>query len=412
MIRGLNWLSPYLDRRILIIGLLGFSSGAPLLLVGSTLGAWLTESGIDKSTIGLFALVALPYSFNFIWAPFIDQLRLPFFCKLLGRRRGWLLFIQLLLALAIAAQAFTDPSQQTLHTALIAVLIAFFSASQDVVIDAYRAEILERPQYGAGAAIAVFGYRLGMLATGAGALALADQIPWNLVYVCMAACIAVGMATTLLAREPAAPVAPPKEVGFMKRALIEPFADFAKQHPRWLLILAFIFCYRLSDGFISFMTTPFFLDIGFDKTTIATVAKLYGFGATLAGMFLGGVLIGRWTIIRCLWVFAVLQIFTNIAFVILSVSGPDTSLLMLAVSMDNLSGGMITAAAIAYMMTLCSPAFTATQYALLSSLASLASKTIAGAAGFIAAAYGWPAMFIISGAMGIPALILLRRIAR
>ncbi len=386
---------------------MGFSSGVPLLLIGGTLAAWLTESGIDKSTIGLFALVAIPYSFNFLWAPFIDQLKLPFFTKRFGRRRGWLLFIQLLLAGAIALQAMHDPSEQAGIVALIALVMAFLSASQDVVIDAYRADVLADSQYGAGAASAVFGYRVGMLVTGAGALALADHIDWQLVYLCMSGAMLVGMLATLLAPEPDAPPKAISEEPFFSRCVIAPFKDFMQSHPYWLFILAFIFCYRFSDGFIGFMITPFLLDIGFEKTTIATIAKAYGFGATLVGMFVGGVLIGRWPILRCLAVFGVLQILTNITYIMLAYSGTDMKLLMLAIAMDNASGGMVTAAAIAYMMSLCNPAFTATQYALLSSLASFASKTIAGGAGFVAEKYGWPAMFGLSGLMGVPALGLL-----
>ena len=404
----LGWLNPYLDRRILIVALMGFSSGVPLLLIGGTLGAWLQDSGVDKGTIGLFALVAIPYSFNFLWAPFIDQLRLPILTRLLGRRRGWLFLIQLLLAGAIVVLSLHNPTQQSSMIALIAVIIAFLSASQDVVIDAYRADILEKTQYGAGAAMAVLGYRIGMLTTGAGALALADQIDWQLVYLAMAGSMVIGMIVTLVAREPERTIdAATQSQAFMKRAIVAPFADFASRYRNWLLILFFIFCYRFSDGFIGFMTTPFFLDIGFTKTTVAGVAKLYGFGATLFGMFVGGVLIGRWPIMRCLFLFGVLQILTNIAYVVLSYAGPQLEMLMFTIAMDNMSGGMVTAAAIAYMMSLCNPAFTATQYALLSSLASFASKTIAGGAGFVVEAYGWPAMFMLSGLMGLPALGLL-----
>lgn len=408
MLRGLNWLKPYLSYNMLIVALHGFSSGVPLLLVGGTLGAWLQDAGVDKATIGLFALVALPYSFNFLWAPFMDHVRLPILTRVFGRRRGWLLLTQSLLIGAILLQASNNPLDSAALTAIFAVLIAFLSASQDVVIDAYRTDILKKTEYGAGATIAVFGYRLGMLATGAGALALADMVDWQLVYMVMAGCMAVGILATLFAREPEVPeTSTLSEQPFWQRVVVAPFKDFMQRYPHWLLLLLFIFCYRLPDGFIAFMTTPFFLDIGFEKTTIATIAKLYGFGATLLGMFVGGVLLGRWNIMRCLWVFGVLQIITNVTYVTLALSGPLPELLMAAVAMDNLSGGMVTAAAVAYIMSLCNHTFTATQYALLSSLASLASKTIAGWAGVIADAYGWPAMFALSGAMGIPALILL-----
>lgn len=411
-----EWLTMYTHPKVLVVLCLGFSSGLPLLLIGSTLGAWLTESGLDKGTIGTFALVALPYSFNFIWAPFIDRLRLPILTKHLGRRRGWMLFTQTCLLLCIAAFAFTDPLSNVGQIAWIAVLIAFFSASQDVVIDAYRTEYLDKSQYGEGAAVAVFGYRLGMLVAGAGALTLADQAVWQFVYMAMAAFMLVGMITALIAGEPEHQ-APPLEIegdtgverliNWMGQAVISPFKDFMTRHKHWWLILLLILFYRMPDGFIGFISTPFFLDIGFSKSQVAAIAKIYGFGATLAGMFIGGAMIHRIGIQRCLWWFLLFQIVTNLTYAGLSVLGPEPYYLMFAISMDNLSGGMITAVAIAYMMSLCNIQYTATQYALLSSLASLASKTIAGSAGFIAEAQGWTVMFLVSAVMGIPAVVIL-----
>ncbi len=402
----------YTHRKLLVVMCLGFSSGLPILLVGGTLGAWLQDNGLSRSTIGLFALVALPYSFNFLWAPFIDQLKLPYLTKRFGRRRGWMLLIQTLLLGAIAAFAYTDPLDDLMLVAAMAVLVAFLSASQDVVIDAFRAEYLDKTQYGQGAAMAVFGYRIGMMAAGAGALALADAYVWHIAYLVMAAAMVVGLFTTLLASEPQDGSLPQSDApvalgAWLYRAVVMPFKDFMQRHKGWWLILLLILFYRLPDGFIGFITTPFFLDIGFEKSEVAAIAKLYGFGATLLGMFIGGGLIARLGVRKCLMAFLLFQIIANLTYTGLSIIGPNSYYLMFAISIDNLSGGMVTAVAIAYMMSLCNLAYTATQYALLSSLASLASKTIAGSAGFIADAHGWTVMFAMSAGLGILPVITL-----
>lgn len=409
-------LRAYFQPRLIAVMLLGFVSGLPYLLVGSTLGARLLDAGLDIKTIGLFALVALPYSFNFLWAPFLDHVRLPILTCRMGRRRGWLIVIQLLLLLAIWLLAGIDPAHHAETLAAVAVAVAFLSASQDVVIDAFRAEYLERTAYGEGAAMAVFGYRLGMLGAGAGALALADAESWGVAYSVMALTMGVGIFTTLCVREPEMPqadagvkarAASEGMVSWLKYALITPFADFASRHPYWWLLLLLILFYRMPDGFVAFITTPFFLSVGFEKTEVAAVAKLYGFGATLLGMFLGGALLHRWGVKRCLWWFLWFQMLANAGYALLSLSGESLPMLMLTISLDNCSGGMVTAAAIAYMMSLCNLQFTATQYALLSSLASLASKTIASSAGYIAEWVGWAAMFGLSALLGLPALIML-----
>ncbi len=406
-------LATYLQPRLIAVMLLGFASGLPYLLVGSTLGARLFDAGIDKKTIGLFALVALPYSFNFVWAPLLDHLRLPYLTHRLGRRRGWLLLIQILLIGAIWLLAGMDPAVNPDNVAIAAVCVAFLSATQDVVIDAFRAEYLRREEYGEGAAMAVFGYRLGMLTAGAGALALADASTWDWAFMVMGVGMLVGLLTTLVVSEPEIEGRAEEEarvkgvIPWLRYAIVTPFVDFMTRHPHWWVLLLLILFYRMPDGVIAFMTTPFFLDIGFEKTEIAAVAKLYGFGATLLGMFLGGALLHRWGLRRCLWWFLLFQMLANAGYAVLSLSGPDTTMLMLAISLDNCSGGMVTAAAIAFMMSLCNLQFTATQYALLSSLASLASKTLAAWAGYVAEWVGWAGMFGISALLGIPALLIL-----
>lgn len=407
----------YTHPKMLVVLGMGFSSGLPYLVIGSTLAVWLTEAGIDKAEVGVFALAALPYSFNFLLAPFMDQLRLPILYTRLGRRRSWILLTQIALALTIAMLGQLSPEAQTFWVAGLAVAIALCSAAQDVVVDAFRAEYLDEPQYGAGAAVAVFGYRLGMLMAGAGALALAETIHWPLVFMVLAAGMTIGLITTLCASEPPDPyrheadnVSGNKR---LRRGVIEPFIQFSQAHRAWLWIVLFILCYRLPDGFIGFLTNAYYRDIGFSKIEIATIAKLYGFGATLAGMFIGGALVNRLGIMRCLLLFLLLQMMTNCSFVLLGHGDkPSQQLLALVITADNLAGGMLPAVAIAYMMTLCDARYTATQYALLSSMASLASKTLAGFAGFVAEQYGWHSMFIASALLGLPALLLWRTINR
>jgi PAT family beta-lactamase induction signal transducer AmpG len=405
-----NWLLIYFHPRILVVMCLGFSSGLPRLLVASTLGALLTDSGVEMATIGLFAYVALPYSFNFIWAPLVDRFSIPVLSGKMGHRRSWMLVIQFCLLLLIAAYCFVDPAEDALIIAMISLLLAFFSASQDIVVDAFRTEYLTPGQYGEGAAMAVFGYRLGMLVAGAGALYVADQVDWQMAYRMLSLFMLVGIVTVLWVKE--SPRSQ-NQIGESKAfnlgsLIIAPFADFMQRYEGWFWLLAFILFYRLSDGFIGFMTTPFFLSLGFDKTTIAAIAKLYGFAATLGGMFLGGAIISRFGLFHALWSFGLLQLLANLSYLLLAILGKDESALTLAITLDNFSGGMITAAAIAFMMRLCRETIhTATQYALLSSLASLGSILLAGSAGWIAESYGWPMMFTLSAFLGIPCLLIL-----
>lgn len=402
-----NWCEIYFHPKVLAVMLLGFSSGLPRLLVASTLSALLYDHGIEMAAIGLFAYAALPYSFNFLWAPLADHWRIPALTLRLGRRRAWILLTQLLLMLSIAALALADPAAAPLQVAALALAVGFFSASQDIGVDAFRTEYLDKSQYGEGAAMAVFGYRLGMLAAGAGALYLADAWGWRNAYLAMAACMAVGIVTTCVVTEARSQKPEVRKAPFQLSDFWLPISDFVARFPAWVWLLAFILFYRLSDGFIGFMTTPFFLNIGFDKPTIAGIAKLFGFGATIAGMFIGGAVIARAGLFTALWGFALFQLLANLAYLQLSLVGPQIGALTLAITLDNLSGGMVTAAAIAFMMRLCQNAdYTATQYALLSSLASLGSIVLAGGAGWIAETYGWTAMFGLSALLGLPCLAI------
>ncbi len=387
--------------RMLVALLMGFSSGLPLLLTGSLLQAWMQRVGVDLGTIGLFALVGLPYTLKFLWAPLVDRyMPLP-----LGRRRGWLLIFQLALTGAIASLGFTHPSAAPLVVAAVALLVTFFSASQDIVIDAYRRESLSDDEQGLGAALYVNGYRLGMLVAASGGLILADHITFEAVYLIMACTMAVGVVTTLLAPEPPAAEGTPKT---LKEAVIEPFVEYFTRRDA-VLILIFILLYKLGDAMATQMTTPFYLQTGFTMTEVGTVAKLFGFWATVGGGLLGGVLILRLGIYRSLWGFGILQALSTACFAALVYTGPDVTALAGVIGFENLASGMGTAAFVAFMASLADRKFTATQYALLSSLIGVPRTLFAAPTGFMAEALGWFNFFILCSLIAIPGLLMLIR---
>ena len=362
----------------------GFASGLPLLLTLSTLTFWLAEAKVDKAAIGLFALVGLPYTWKFVWAPIIDRVPLPLFTPLLGRRRGWLLFVQILLALAILGLGASDPQADLGRMALFAVLVAFLSASQDIVIDAYRVELLEERQQGAGAAMVVIGYRVAMLLAGAGALFVAEFAGWFWAYAAMAGCLGVGMVTVLFAPEPAvSPVALAQRragaaVWLQARpwSSRSPTSSAATASARRVLILLFIMLYKLGDALLGTMTNPFYVELGFTKPEVATIVKGYGLVATLLGGFLGGVIVNRRGIVPALWICGMIQLLSNLIFVLQAWVGHDLTMLAVTISVENLAGGMGTAAFVAYLSSLCNLSYTATQYALLSSFMAQARTTL------------------------------------
>jgi PAT family beta-lactamase induction signal transducer AmpG len=419
----------YADRRIVLILLLGFASGLPLALTGATLTVWLAEGGLTKASIGLFALVGLPYTLKFAWAPVIDRVRLPWLGRRFGRRRSWALATQAALMLALLAMSGTEPRLAPWTTGLFALLVAFCSASQDIVIDAYRVESLAPHQYGAGAATVVLGYRLGMLTSGAGALYLASALPWREVYAVMAMLVGVGMVTILCAPEPGtsgtealleqerqlarALVRRRGLFGWRARlvawaygAVIAPFADFMR-HPAWLGILAFIVLFKLGEVYAGVMAMPFYLELGFTKPEIAGVTKVFGLIATITGGLIGGGMVGRLGVVRALLVTGLLQMVSNLCFTALAWAGHDLGMLMLTVAVENICGGMATAAFVAYLSGLCSVAYTATQYALLTSLAAFARDVLATGSGWCAESLGWVGYFLFSTALALPGLGLL-----
>lgn len=386
--------------RMLVAGLMGFSCGLPLLLTLSVLQAWMTEEGVELATIGLFALVQLPYTLKFIWAPLTDRFTPPF----LGRRRGWLLTFQTLLMLAIVALGLTEPAANPWLVAFCALLVTFFSASQDIVVDAYRREALADDELGLGASLYVNGYRLGMLLAGGGGLILADFVPFQVVYLLLGATMLIGLLTTLLAPEPLAHQgASPRT---LRAAVVEPFIEFFRRDGA-LWLLAFILLYKLGDSMASAMTTPFYLDIGFSKSEIGAVVKLFGFWATIAGGLIGGVLILRTGLYRSLWYFGLLQAISTAGFAALAVIGHNTSALAAVIAFENLSGGMGTAAFVGFMAALTDRRFTATQYALLSSLMGVPRVLASAPTGYLAEGLGWVGFFLFCTLIAVPGLMIL-----
>jgi MFS transporter, PAT family, beta-lactamase induction signal transducer AmpG len=418
----------YFTRPLLTILCLGFASGLPLALTASTLSAWLFEAHVDKAAIGLFAAVATPYTLKFLWSPLMDSLRFPVLSGMLGRRRGWMLATQIALAGSLLLMAAASPDRNAWATAAVALLVAFLSASQDIVIDAYRVEILKPEEQGEGAAMIQLGYRLGMLASSAGALYLAATVGWHATYIIMSALMSVGIATTLFANEPKMPKETQKRKGFiewLRESVIAPLKDFMK-HPSWWQILAFIIIYRLADAFIGGMTNPFLLEIGFKKEEIASIVKVYGTIATIAGAFAGGSLTARFGALRVLFLGGLLHGATNLCYVwqvYAGSGGPElmigifsmkfsSMVLALGTTLENFTGGIASAAFVAYLSTLCNIHYTATQYALLSSLSALGRAWFSMPAGYVAKHLGWTWFFSLSALLALPGLLLIYTLNR
>jgi MFS transporter, PAT family, beta-lactamase induction signal transducer AmpG len=384
--------------RVWLLVALGFSSGLPILLIGGTLSAWMKNEGVDLKTIGLFALVGSPYSLKFVWAPLMDRYALPF----LGRRRGWMLLTQLGLAAAIAAMGLVPPGRSPLLVAALAFVVSFLSASQDVVADAWRTDTLSETERGFGTATFVTGYRLGMLAAGALALSLSELIGWQHTYFSMAALMGVGVLATLLAPEPQG-IRPPRTLADAVRL---PFLDYFRRNGA-LLALLFIVLYKLGDSIAGNMTVPFFIEIGFGNTEIGVISKGMGMFATILGGLVGGGLMVRLGMRRSLFVFGALQALTNVSFLALALVGRSSWLLATAIGLDNFCGGLAATALVAFQMSLCDSRFSATQYALLSSLAASGTRIFAASAGFLATWLGWAGFFSLSIVLAVPALALL-----
>jgi PAT family beta-lactamase induction signal transducer AmpG len=420
-------LAVYLQPRVLIVLLLGFSSGLPLALSGSTLLIWMRESGVDLGTIGLFALVGTPYTLKFLWAPLVDALHVPLFTRVYGRRRGWLVFSQLLLIVAILLLALTDPARSPLFVALGALLVATMSSTQDIVVDAFRVESLPESEQAAGMASYVAAYRIGMLVSTAGALfivsgfegtGIARSQAWMWGYVVMAALVLIGTVTALAATEPEqsarAEAATRSETAFARvtRAAVGAFSEFLTRRDA-LAALAFVVLFKFTDAFSGTMTAPFVIDLGFTRNDYAAIVKGVGLAATLIGGFAGGFVARRYSLATSLWIGGVLQAVANLSFSWLAIVGVDQWALALAITAENFTSAIGTVIFVAYLSALCrNPLHTATQYALLTALAAVGRTYLSSGAGYVAKAVGWPMFFAICMLVAVPSLMLLAWLQR
>ena len=418
----LDALAVYLKRRVLIVLFLGFSAGLPLALSGSTLAIWMRESGVDLATIGLFGLVGTPYAIKFAWAPLVDGLDLPLLARVLGRRRGWLVFSQLLLIVAIVLLAFANPAISPGLVAIAALCVATASATQDIVIDAFRIESLDDREQAAGMASYVAAYRIGMLASTAGALFLVSafettgigrQSAWTWGYVVMAGLVVIGIVTTLVATEPEksavaeavhAAENPLVRVG---KAAFGAFSEFLSRDMA-IAALAFVVLYKFTDAFAGTMTAPFVIDIGFSRNEYAAIVKGVGLAATLIGGFAGGFVARAFPLATSLWIGGIVQAFANLSFSWLATMGTSIPALTFAITAENFTSAVGTVIFVAYLSALCrNPLHTATQYALLTALAAVGRTYLSAPAGYVAAATGWPAFFAICVAVALPSFALL-----
>ena len=411
----------YLEAATLRMFFLGFSAGLPLLLVFGTLSFWLREAGIDRTTIGYLSWVGLAYGFKWVWAPLVDRLPIPVLTRLLGRRRSWLLLSQATIMVSLTFMAMTDPRVSLMPVVWCALAVAFASATQDIALDAYRIESANTDRQAALAAAYQTGYRLAMIWAGAGALWIAaraevtgavvvyQQGAWQTAYLVMAASMLLGVATVLLSPEPAAPALTPSRnaAEWLKSALVEPFADFLRRYGKQaILILALIAIYRISDVVMGIMANPFYVDMGYTKDEVAAVTKIFGVIMTLVGAFVGGALAMRFGVMRVLMLGAVLSAASNLLFAWLGSRGHDVNALIFVISADNLSSGIASAAFIAYLSSLTNVNYSATQYALFSSMMLLLPKFLAGYSGKYVDTFGYSHFFVATALLGLPVLVL------
>ncbi len=422
--------SVFAKPRVIGMIFLGFAAGLPFLLVFSTLSAWLRDEGVARTTIGFFSWVGITYSIKFFWAPVVDRIPIPWLTARLGKRRSWMLLAQIVIAAGLLGMAVSDPKTELLMIAVYALVVAFGSATQDITIDAYRIEAMGDRYQGAMAATYVFGYKLALLVAGAGTLYMAQDFSWHYAYTIMAFLMTIGMITTLIIAEPehqrntiAEKVEKRLEatLGLDKQkssaegigrwfvdAVVSPFVEFFERNGRMaLIILLLIATYKLSEITMGVMAYPFYIDLGFTLKEIANVAKIFGFFMSITGAALGGIFVVRYGIKRPLMVGAILIILTNLLFVWLAVTEENIISLAIVISADNLSGGLATSAFIAYLSSLTNRAYTATQYALFSSLMTLPAKFMGGFSGIVVDAAGYAYFFLYAGLLGIPALLLI-----
>jgi len=427
-----NWLQAlnvYLDRRVLAMLFLGFSSGLPFGVLAEPMTAWLAGSGVDKTTIGLFALVSLPYALKFLWAPIMDRVPLPIMTRMFGRRRGWVLVTQFVLIATIIKLGLSDPANSLWWTAAFALAVSFASASQDIVIDAYRVEILAEDQLAAGAALAINGWRLSSWGGAAVALIFADLVSWQVVFTGLALTVGVGIIAILLNPEPATPMSDEaialeqsaedflernahlpenlaRAAAWLYGSVFCPFIEFLTR-PNWLLIILFILLYKFGDAVLTVMKIPFFLELGFSNTEIGTIAKLVGFPPIIIGGLFGGLLLAKTGIMRGLLISGIFMAASNLVFVLQSWVGYSQEMLAVTIAIENFTTSMGTVAFVAYLSSLCNIAYTATQYALLTSFMAFSRTVMTSGSGWVADQVSWPVFFLLTTLAALPGLILL-----
>lgn len=390
---------------------LGLACGFPFALTASTLKTWLTSFDITMREVGLFTFVATPYVFKFLWSPFIDGLKIPYLTNKLGQRRSWLLLIQSFLVLAIVFLARSNPEKELLYCAIAATFVSFLSASQDVVVDAYRIEKLPPTLQAMGITMYMYGYRLGLYFCGAGLLLIADASNWNYAYYSGSVIMLISLVITLCSSEPVHKAEKMLESyhAHLSRIIIDPFKDFMRTNG-WFYLLLFILLFKLGDAISGSMTNPFLIKIGFTKTEIALIVKTFGLPATLFGAFVGGVIVQKYGLIRCLIFAAIIQMLSNFMFIFQDYMGHNQAVLVATITIENITGAIGDVVFVGYISSLCNVNFAATQYALLSSLASLGRNLISGTLGFIADDYGWAAYFAISMIAALPGILMLFKI--
>jgi len=407
----IHHIQPYLNKKLLPIFFLGFSGGVPLALIATVLSTWLTELGTSKTSIGLFTLVAIPYSFKYLWSPFVDGLHIPILEKL-GKRRSWLLATQVFVMCAIFFMGSINPLTNMTLCAILAIIVAFFSATQDIVIDAYRIEHLDVHEQGLGAAVYSYGYRIALYISGALPLIIATYFTWQAAYIAAGLLVMVGVITTLVIEEPNKHKEKPKYKStfeFFNKIIIAPFKNFTKI-PNWHIVIIFVVLFKLGDAMAGIMTTPFLLDTGFSKIEIVSIVKTYGLITTFIGLFIGGVMVTKLTFRESLLFSGLAQMLSNLMFVYQDYVGYDSIALICTITVENLASGMGATVMIAYLSSLCSLKFAATQYALLSSIVTLSRNIISGFSGIIVDNFNWTTFFLVSTIAALPALLLISKI--
>ena len=399
-----NFYKIYFSKELLLIFFTGISSGIPLYLILSTLTIWLTRENVDISTIGLFALTQLPWTIKFLWAPFLDNYKITFLSAYVGHRKAWLLVIQIFLIFSVIGLGSNNPKDNLYITAIFALLVAIFSASQDIVVDALRIEILDDSRQGAGAAMTQFGYRVGGILAGAGALYLREVLTWHQVFLCISFILFLLSICILIIL----PISD-KRRQFKKRNFATPFNELINRNSLTglTIIVFFIFFFKFGDVVAGVMANPFYVKIGFSNLDIANTSKVFGVLMTVSGVFIGGILVNKFGILNSLIISSVLQIFSNLLFVWLAIVGNNINVLIVTIAGENLAGGMGSAAFVAYLSVLCNKSYTGTQYAILSSIMGLARTVLSSPAGFLVEWIGWYKFFIISTLLGLPGLVIL-----